>query len=245
MVTMADVPDRSLAQRREAIKRANWTRSRRAVLKRDIHARRESGVFILLVPPDYVLTMKVFDRILAMPNYGRTKTGTVLHRCRISPTKTIGGLSAPAPRACRIPEVTSMSLGGAAFTAATTRRTARTGCRHARTAAGDHRARPGRNTSPRQRLDGGIRNNAKVFRRYTEELARIRTEYTRSACTPRSGTSPPITSTTAADSRSVELARPACDCPRRADKAQSSQQDMTTPESTDRACLPLGKRGRS
>ena len=31
--------------------------------------------------------------------------------------------------------------------------------------------------------------------------------------------------------------------PRRADQAQSSQQDMTTPESTDRACLPLGKRG--
>jgi hypothetical protein len=47
----------------------------------------------LLEPPDYIETAKVFDVLLAVPKYGRVKVNKVLTQCRISPSKTIGGLS--------------------------------------------------------------------------------------------------------------------------------------------------------
>jgi hypothetical protein len=47
----------------------------------------------LLDPPDYVLSAKAFDMILAVPKYGRVKANKILTQCRISPSKTIGGLS--------------------------------------------------------------------------------------------------------------------------------------------------------
>ena len=40
-----------------------------------------------------MLTAKVFDMLLAVPKYGRVKTNRILNQCRISPSKTIGGLS--------------------------------------------------------------------------------------------------------------------------------------------------------
>jgi len=48
---------------------------------------------LLLDPPEYVETAKVFDMLLAVPKYGRVKTNRILNMCRISPSKTIGGLS--------------------------------------------------------------------------------------------------------------------------------------------------------
>ena len=39
------------------------------------------------------MTAKVFDMLLAVPKYGRVKTNRILNQCRISPSKTIGGLS--------------------------------------------------------------------------------------------------------------------------------------------------------
>jgi hypothetical protein len=48
---------------------------------------------LLLEPPEYVETAKVFDMLLAVPKYGRVKVNKVLQQCRISPSKTIGGLS--------------------------------------------------------------------------------------------------------------------------------------------------------
>jgi hypothetical protein len=35
----------------------------------------------------------VFDMLLAVPKYGRVKVNKILVLCRISPSKTIGGLS--------------------------------------------------------------------------------------------------------------------------------------------------------
>jgi len=86
-------PERSLVQRMDALKRANAIRSRRAQLKRDLKAGRQSIHQLLLEPPDYVLTAKVFDMLLAVPKYGRVKVNKILTTCRISPSKTIGGLS--------------------------------------------------------------------------------------------------------------------------------------------------------
>ncbi|MBW3653940.1 MAG: hypothetical protein KY433_10210 [Actinobacteria bacterium] len=86
-------PERSHAQRLDALSTANLVRTRRAQLKRDLKAGRESIHTLLLKPPDYIQTAKVFDMLLAVPKYGRVKVNKVLAQCRISPSKTIGGLS--------------------------------------------------------------------------------------------------------------------------------------------------------
>ncbi len=86
-------PERSLVQRMEALQRANDIRSRRAQLKRDLKAGRQPIGELLLKPPDYLQTAKVFDLLLAVPKYGRVKANKILSQCRISPSKTLGGLS--------------------------------------------------------------------------------------------------------------------------------------------------------
>ncbi len=77
----------------DALQRANAIRTRRAQLKRDLKAGRVSIHTLLTEPPEYVETAKVFDMLLAVPKYGRVKANKVLQQCRISPSKTIGGLS--------------------------------------------------------------------------------------------------------------------------------------------------------
>ena len=77
----------------DALQRANVIRTRRAQLKKDLKAGRVSIHTLLNEPPEYVETAKVFDMLLAVPKYGRVKANKVLQQCRISPSKTIGGLS--------------------------------------------------------------------------------------------------------------------------------------------------------
>ena len=86
-------PERSLVQRMDALQRANEIRTKRAQLKRDLKAGRLSIHGLLLNPPEYLETAKVFDMLLAVPKYGRVKVNKILAHCRISPSKTIGGLS--------------------------------------------------------------------------------------------------------------------------------------------------------
>ena len=86
-------PERSLLQRMDALQRANEIRTRRAQLKKDLKAGRVSIHTLLKEPPEYVETAKVFDMLLAVPKYGRVNANKVLQQCRISPSKTIGGLS--------------------------------------------------------------------------------------------------------------------------------------------------------
>ena len=86
-------PERSLTQRMEALHRANEIRTRRAQLKRDLKAGRVSIHDLLLEPPTYVETAKVFDMLLAVPKFGRVKAARFLNQCRISQSKTVGGLS--------------------------------------------------------------------------------------------------------------------------------------------------------
>ncbi len=89
----SSVPERTNAQRMIALNRANEIRTERANLKRDLKARRKFIHDILLEPPDYLETMKVFDLMLATPKYGRVKVNKILQQCRISPSKTVGGMS--------------------------------------------------------------------------------------------------------------------------------------------------------
>jgi hypothetical protein len=94
----ATAPERSLHQRMIALTRANEIRTKRAQLKRDLKAGRVAIHELLMEPPTYVETAKVFDLLLAVPKYGRVKANKILTQCRISPSKTIGGLS-PRQRA--------------------------------------------------------------------------------------------------------------------------------------------------
>ena len=89
----AMTPERSPNQRLAALARANEIRSQRAQLKRDLKAGRISIQQLLTAPPIYLETAKVADMLLAVPKYGRVKVNKILHNCRISPSKTIGGLS--------------------------------------------------------------------------------------------------------------------------------------------------------
>lgn len=77
-----------------ALDNANRVRSFRAQLKRDVQARRSSAALVLLEPPADVETMRVFDLLLSIPKLGRTKVNKILVQNRISPSKTVGGLTA-------------------------------------------------------------------------------------------------------------------------------------------------------
>src|SRR5262245_60861138 len=86
-------PDRSPSQRMDALRLANAIRTERAALKRDLKAGRARIEQVLDDPPEFLHTAKVSDIMLAVPRYGRVKVAKVLQRCRISPSKTVAGLS--------------------------------------------------------------------------------------------------------------------------------------------------------
>jgi hypothetical protein len=90
---VTQAPERSLDQRMEALRRANQIRSRRAQLKKDLKSGRTSIQTVIASPPDFVMTAKVFDMLMAVPKYGKVKATRFLNTCRISQGKTIGGLS--------------------------------------------------------------------------------------------------------------------------------------------------------
>ena len=89
----AQAPVRSLDQRMEALRRANDIRVRRAKLKKDLKDGRVQIEDVLLDPPEWVETAKVFDMLMAVPKLGRVKAARLLNSCRISQSKTVGGLS--------------------------------------------------------------------------------------------------------------------------------------------------------
>ncbi len=85
--------ERSPDQRMLALRSAHEIRSLRAQLKRDLKAGRVSIAALLVEPPAWLQTMKVLDLLLALPKVGRVKAAKLLDSCRVSPSKTIGGLS--------------------------------------------------------------------------------------------------------------------------------------------------------
>src|SRR3982750_1141845 len=89
----AQAPLRSLDQRMDALRRANDVRVRRAKLKKDLKDGRVRIQTILGAPPEYVETAKVIDILMAVPKFGRVKAARFLNTCRISQSKTVGGLS--------------------------------------------------------------------------------------------------------------------------------------------------------
>lgn len=93
MLARVPAPERSLQQRMDALGRANVIRTYRAELKRDIAAGRQSVLDVLGAPEREVETMRVFELLLAVPKVGRVKVNKTLSTCRISPSKTVGGMT--------------------------------------------------------------------------------------------------------------------------------------------------------
>src|SRR3954466_2214202 len=91
--TQAHAPLRSLDQRMDALRRANDVRVRRAKLKKDLKDGRVRIETILGAPPEYVSTGRWIDILMAAPKLGRVKAARFLNPCRISQSKTVGGLS--------------------------------------------------------------------------------------------------------------------------------------------------------
>lgn len=93
MATASAAPERSLKQRLDSLELANLVRSKRAQLKRDLKSGRANIHSVLTEPPEYLDTAKVFDILLAVPGYGKIKINKIIGKCRISPSKTVSGLS--------------------------------------------------------------------------------------------------------------------------------------------------------
>ena len=70
-------PERSLDQRMDALGRANQVRSRRAALKADLKRGATTIADVLVAPPDYLLTAKVVDLLMAAPKCGRVKSARI------------------------------------------------------------------------------------------------------------------------------------------------------------------------
>ena len=106
MVMLVDVPERSLQQRLDALEKGNRIRLHRAQVKRDIKAGRRHVVDELIEVDPRLASMHVWDLLMAVPKFGRVKVNKVLSRNMISPSKTVGGLSARQRR------VLVLALGG-------------------------------------------------------------------------------------------------------------------------------------
>lgn len=85
--------ERSLEQRQEALRRANRIRTTRARLKQAIKEGHVPVAPLLADPPEDLSTMRVYELLLAVPKLGEVKAGAMLARARVSPSKTLGGLS--------------------------------------------------------------------------------------------------------------------------------------------------------
>lgn len=88
-----DAPERSLAQRMDALAKANVIRSYRKERKGEIASGRLRVTDVLLDVAPEMETMRVVDLLLAVPKVGRVKAQTMLRREGVSPSKTISGLS--------------------------------------------------------------------------------------------------------------------------------------------------------
>lgn len=91
-IILDEAPPRTYAQRMDALNEANRIRRYRAQLKRDVAAGRVRVTGVLDWQID-VASMKVWDLLLALPKVGRVKVDKTLRQLRISPTKTVAGMS--------------------------------------------------------------------------------------------------------------------------------------------------------
>jgi len=77
-----------------ALRQANQVRGLRAKLKQDLREGTVRLEHILATGADYLASAEVFDLLVAVPKIGPVKAAHLLSIARISPSKTVAGLSA-------------------------------------------------------------------------------------------------------------------------------------------------------
>lgn len=85
--------DRTTEQRMDALEHANDIRIRRARLKRQIKTGEKRLEDVLPDPPEWLGTAKVYDLLMVVPGFGAVKVNRLLVNARISPSKTVGGMT--------------------------------------------------------------------------------------------------------------------------------------------------------
>ena len=93
------LPSRLDRQRKEALTRANEVRSARCQLKEQLKRGEVSLAPLISDYPGYLATARIADLLEALPGCGPLKTGKLLSRCGISPSKTMAGLTPRQRRA--------------------------------------------------------------------------------------------------------------------------------------------------
>jgi hypothetical protein len=93
-----------------ALRQANEVRSARAKLKQDLRQGNVRLEEILATRPDYVSSAEVVELLMAVPKIGPARAARLLSTARVSPSKTIGGLS-HRQRACLIELLSHPRLG--------------------------------------------------------------------------------------------------------------------------------------
>ena len=87
-------PDRTLTQRLTALEEANRIRVGRADWKKAVKRGEADVRSVLLDPPPLFTTMKVLELLMAQRSLGKVKANKMLRVTGISPSKTVGGLTA-------------------------------------------------------------------------------------------------------------------------------------------------------
>ena len=85
--------DPKLAQRRQALEKANWIRSRRSRLKRAVRAGEQAVGPLIAEPPEWLGTMSVRELLMAAPKVGRTKSGSMLRCAGVPVSATVRSLT--------------------------------------------------------------------------------------------------------------------------------------------------------
>ena len=91
--TSRPAPGRTLDQRMRALRQANEIRIGRARPKKELAAGKVPIEAVLARPPKVAKTARIYDLLLALPKVGPARAGRSLTRCRIAPSKTLGGLT--------------------------------------------------------------------------------------------------------------------------------------------------------
>jgi hypothetical protein len=80
-------------QRKEALVRANDVRSARSSLKEQLKQSQVDLAPLIAECPSFLASARISVLLQALPGYGPTKVGKLLSASRISPSKTVAGLT--------------------------------------------------------------------------------------------------------------------------------------------------------
>ena len=89
----SSVPKKTDEQRKEALLRANEVRSARKRLKAQLKQGEADLAPLIADCPSFLATARISEILQALPGYGPVKVGQLLSASRVSPTKTVAGLT--------------------------------------------------------------------------------------------------------------------------------------------------------